>query len=89
MQDVSVNLKVPVKTFHCLKSTLPELSLKFLKTFSRNVRNMHKYMLELLWIVDYLDLLYLTITSINLFSSIVIFFQNFVQYWYTSNVIQL
>jgi hypothetical protein len=36
MQDVSVNLKVPVKTFHCLKSTgatLTELSLKFLKTF--------------------------------------------------------
>jgi hypothetical protein len=36
-----------------------------------------------------LDLLYLAITSIKICSSIVIFFQNFVQYWYTSIVIQL
>jgi hypothetical protein len=35
------------------------------------------------------DLLYLAITSIKICSSIVNFFQNFVQYWYTSNVIQL
>jgi hypothetical protein len=36
-----------------------------------------------------LGLLYLVITSIKICSSIVNFFQNFVQYWYTSNVIQL
>ena len=35
------------------------------------------------------DLLYLAITSIKICSSIVNFFQNFVQYWYTSIVIQL
>ena len=35
------------------------------------------------------DLLYLAITSIKICSSIVNFFQNVVQYWYTSNVIQL
>ena len=35
------------------------------------------------------DLLYLAITSITICSSIVNFFQNFVQYWYTSIVIQL
>ena len=37
----------------------------------------------------FLDLLYLVITSIIFFSSIVNFFQNFVQYWYTSNVIKI
>jgi hypothetical protein len=35
------------------------------------------------------DLLYLAITSIKICSSIVNFFQNFVQYWYTNIVIQL
>jgi hypothetical protein len=33
MQDVSVNLKVPVKTFHCLKST----GSHFTRTFFRGV----------------------------------------------------
>ena len=39
--------------------------------------------------LEFLDLLYLAITSIKKNSSIVNFFQNFVQYWYTSNVIKI
>ncbi|CAB9542908.1 hypothetical protein BROOK1789C_558 [Bathymodiolus brooksi thiotrophic gill symbiont] len=31
MQDVSVNLKVPVKTFHCLKSTGSHFTRTFFK----------------------------------------------------------
>ena len=39
--------------------------------------------------LKYADLLYLVITSIKICSSIVNFFQNFVQYWYTSNVMKI
>ena len=65
------------------------------KKASVSVRNVHDSVLRftvsflLINSRSSLDLLYLAITSIKICSSIVNFFQNFVQYWYTSIVIQL